>query len=315
MHDHDSHGRDAHVVVAYFNRKKREVRLIAGREYRVEPLNPLKMANRGRSCVFLGYGDGGAQVRFLDSGRTGTVDDIDLLAAGVANPDTVERVERRDEMNRVWENARPLASLREGEIAPGTMLELLKKAGVLERLTAVDAARWLTEDTAIELGFAGTQAYARSFRLIVRLFDAKGEPAALQGIRSEAVATGSVGFTSMPKGIYSAGLLYANSLGQRVLRGEPPPLPSILVADNAQSFLLLAGATKSPQVEIALVGVPGGGSDSVLGDVAWPKNTELLVHASPKLLNARVKRVRRTVKPTPVAPITEVLGFPTPQVQ
>lgn len=311
----DSHHSDAHVVVAYFGRKKREVRLIAGREYRVEPLNPLKMANRGRACIFLGYGNGGARVRFLDSGRTGTVDDVDLLESGVANPDTVERVERREEMARVWNTARPLTSLSDGEIAPGTLLELLKKAEVLGRLTEVVAARWISEETAIELGFAGTQAYARSFRLIVRLFDVKGEPVALQGVRSDAVATGSVGFTSMPRGIYSAGLLYANTLGQRVLRGEAPTLPSILVADNVQVFLMLAGATKAPGVEIALVGVPGGGSDSVLGDVAWPKGTELLVHAPPKLLNARVRRVRRAVKPTPVAPITEVLGFPTPQVQ
>lgn len=69
-------------LTAGFGNKQREIPLIPGSRYRIEPLNPKKLKHRGRMCVLIQYDaayfDQG-QVRWEDTKRIGQVELSDLL--------------------------------------------------------------------------------------------------------------------------------------------------------------------------------------------------------------------------------------------
>ena len=63
------------VIQAWFGRIGREAVVIqVGRKYRIEPLNPLKLKHRGRTCVILELDDDfmpdRAAVKFLEAPRS-----------------------------------------------------------------------------------------------------------------------------------------------------------------------------------------------------------------------------------------------------
>lgn len=82
---------------ARFGRKIRDLNIVIGEEYVVEPMNPQKLKHRGRPCVVKGFvrDDIGTpvkvKVQFLDNLRPGRVDIDDLKAPGL----TKERGTRR----------------------------------------------------------------------------------------------------------------------------------------------------------------------------------------------------------------------------
>lgn len=60
---------------------RREFRVTVGQRYIVDPLNPRRRKNRGRTCVVVGFeNDDMAIVRFDDNGRSGREDPGELVA-------------------------------------------------------------------------------------------------------------------------------------------------------------------------------------------------------------------------------------------
>lgn len=77
-----------------FGKKLRKVTVVVGNRYRIEPLNPLRMKNRGRICEVTGFRDYGpkrglyANVIWLDTGKSGWTDMSGFVQLVVDNPAT-----------------------------------------------------------------------------------------------------------------------------------------------------------------------------------------------------------------------------------
>jgi hypothetical protein len=76
------------TVITSFGSKRRKMTIKVGKEYVIQPLNPLKKKHRDRRCVVLGFvpvsefhpRDIVAKVRFLDNNRIGRTELDDLVS-------------------------------------------------------------------------------------------------------------------------------------------------------------------------------------------------------------------------------------------
>lgn len=74
------------MVNTYMNSgAKRSVTIELGRNYMIDPINPLKKKHRGRTCMVIGFMSDSqgtpidARVKFLDTSRTGRISIRDII--------------------------------------------------------------------------------------------------------------------------------------------------------------------------------------------------------------------------------------------
>ena len=82
--------KDKITVMTCYGSKERKTILTVGKEYVVQPLNPLKKKHRNRRCIILDFvpvsdshpRDIVAKVRFLDNDHIGRTELDDLVSVG-----------------------------------------------------------------------------------------------------------------------------------------------------------------------------------------------------------------------------------------